>query len=146
MIGEVCIFQKLRECFREYLSAFLENELDLPTNHIGELGVKSGRRGVALDLEIQLNREIGWVFSCECGKCSSKESRFSGLSRGEDDDVFSVLDALNKISGFLGASDDIVIVRIDRPLCSESSHGFFLLVKAFTPLVYQEMSGVSRDV
>ena len=102
----------------------MENEFDLPTNHIRKLRVKSGRCGVALDLEIELNGEIGGVFSCECGKCSSKESRFSGLSGCEDDDVFSIFDACDEISSFLRTSDDVVIVRIDRPLCSKSSHSF----------------------
>ena len=68
--------------------------------------------------------EIGWIFSCECGNCSAKERRFSGLSRCEDDDVFSIFDAFDKISGFFRTSDDVVIVWIDRSLCSESSHGF----------------------
>ena len=141
MIGEVYVFQKLCECHRRNIAAFLENEFDLPTNHIGQLRVKSGRCGVALDLEIELNREIGGVFSCECGKCSSKESRFSGLSGCEDDDVFSIFDACDEISSFLRTSDDVVIVGIDRPLCSKSSHSFLLLVKASVSLVYQKVSG-----
>ena len=144
MIGEVCGFQMLRECRRRHIAAFLENELDLPAHHIGKLRVKSGRCGVALDLEIELNREIGGIFSCECGKCRSKESRFSGLPRCEDNDVFSIFDTFDKISGFFRTSDDVVIVGIDRSLCSESSHRFLLLVKALVSLVYQRVLGVSR--
>ena len=121
----------LRECRRRHTAAFLENKLDLPVHHIGKLRVKSGRCGVSLNLEVELNREIGGVFSCERGKCRSKESCFSGLPGCEDDDVFSIFDAFDKISGFLRTSDDIVIVGIDRSLCSESSHGFSSLVQAF---------------
>ena len=89
LFREVFTFQSIHQGFKCLF--------DLPTNHIGELGVKSGRRGVALDLEIQLNREIEWGFSCECSECRSEESRFSGLSGCKDDDVFSIFDALNKI-------------------------------------------------
>lgn len=73
-----------------------------------------------------------------------KEGRFSGLPGGEDEDVFSIFDEFYEISDFLRTPDDIVIMGVDRSLCSESSHRFLLLVEALVSLVYQRVSGVSR--
>ena len=87
-----------------------------------------------ISLHIELDRKIGVFLGCESVHCLLEKSCFPCLSGCEDDDVFSVFDALNKILGFLGACDDVVLFRVDGSVCAEGSHGLLLVVRGFVRL------------
>ena len=119
------IIQELQKRFRGHFLAFLENLLNFFANVHIEVGIKIRGCTVFVLLKIQLNWEVGRVFSCECVKCESEKGRFTGLTGREKDDIFTLFNTLDKIGCLFCTPDNVVIFKIQATFGSKTSHFLF---------------------
>lgn len=133
MVGYLSIVKKVLECFAQFRAASLENVFNFLANLFGKKVVKFGTTAVYIYFKIQLDREIGEVFSGECCNGALEESRLARLSWCKDDNVAPLFDALDELSEFFRASDNIVLLWVHGTLRTKPSHlcSFFTVCADF---------------